>query len=110
MNGTVKNDQLTKIITQKYIAHMPWLPLEAWSDHRRLGLPFFENIAVELPNNDLPDLTSSNYMTNSVRFFPQRLKYPSSLPNTNPDRCAIATGFLSNGKDEVLTPLWWAKK
>lgn len=110
MNGTVKNDQLTKIITQKYIAHMPWLPLEAWSDHRRLGLPFFENIAVELPNNDLPDLTSSNYMTNSVRFFPQRLKYPSSLPNTNPDGYAIATGFLSNGKDEVLTPLWWAKK
>jgi hypothetical protein len=110
MNGTVKNDQLTKIITQKYIAHMPWLPLEAWSDHRRLGLPFFENIAVELPNNYLPDLTSSNYMTNSVRFFPQRLKYPSSLPNTNPDGYAIATGFLSNGKDEVLTPLWWAKK
>src|SRR5690606_22491949 len=46
-NGTVKNDALTKIITQKYIANMPWLPLEAWSDHRRLGLPFFENPAVE---------------------------------------------------------------
>jgi ATP-dependent Clp protease ATP-binding subunit ClpB len=70
----------------------------------------YGKVAVELPNNDLPDLTSSNYMTNSVRFFPQRLKYPSSLPNTNPDGYAIATGFLSNGKDEVLTPLWWAKK
>ena len=37
------NDHLTKIITQKFIANTPWLPLETWSDHRRLGLPFFEN-------------------------------------------------------------------
>ena len=40
-NGTVNNDKLTKIISQKYLAQVPWLPLEAWSDHRRLGLPFF---------------------------------------------------------------------
>ena len=46
-NGAVKNDLLTKIITQKYIAQTPWLPLETWSDHRRLGLPFFENPTIE---------------------------------------------------------------
>jgi hypothetical protein len=108
-NGTVNNDQLTKIITQKYIAQVPWLPLEAWNDHRRLGLPFFENIAVEQPNTDMPDLTTSNYMTNSIKFFPQRLKYPSSLENTNPDGYADAVNFLG-GPDAVLTPLWWAKK
>lgn len=106
----MKNDKLTKIITQKYIAQVPWLPLEAWSDRRRLGLPFFENIAVELPNNDLPNLTASNYMTNSVKNFPQRLKYPSSLQNTNSEGYETAVGFLSNGQDAVLTPLWWAKK
>ncbi|MDD2246563.1 MAG: SusD/RagB family nutrient-binding outer membrane lipoprotein [Proteiniphilum sp.] len=39
----VLNNQLSKIITQKYIAQLPWLPLEAWCDHRRLGLPFFDN-------------------------------------------------------------------
>lgn len=45
--GKALNDHLTKIITQKYIAQMPWLPLEAWNDQRRLGLPFFETPAVE---------------------------------------------------------------
>lgn len=109
MNGQVKNDALTKIITQKYLAQLPWLPLEAWNDHRRLGLPFFENPAVDLPLTDLPELNSSNYMTNSIKFFPQRLKYPSSLENSNPDGYQQAVGFLG-GPDAVLTPLWWAKK
>jgi hypothetical protein len=108
-NGAVKNDHLTKIITQKFIAQNPWLPLEAWSDHRRLGLPFFENPAVENPLVNMPALTSSNYMTSDVKFFPQRLKYPSSLPASNADGYQQAVGFLG-GPDEVLTPLWWAKK
>jgi hypothetical protein len=63
-NGTVKNDQLTKIITQKYITQVPWTPLEAWNDHRRLGLPFFENPAVENPLPNLPGLTQATMMTN----------------------------------------------
>lgn len=108
-NGAVRNDHLTKIITQKYIAQLPWLPLETWSDHRRLGLPFFENPAVDQSITTLPDLNSSNYMTNSVKFFGQRLKYPSSLVNSSPVGYQQAVGFLG-GSDEVLTPLWWAKK
>ncbi len=108
-NGTVRNDLLTKIITQKYIAQLPWLPLEAWSDHRRLGLPFFDTPAVDLPMTDLPDLNQSNYMTSSIKFFPQRLKYPSGLENSNPDGYNQAVGFLG-GDDAVLTPLWWAKQ
>ncbi|OKL40058.1 SusD/RagB family nutrient-binding outer membrane lipoprotein [Pontibacter flavimaris] len=108
-DGAVKNDLLTKIITQKYIAQFPWLPLEAWSDHRRLGLPFFENPAVENPIPDLPALTSSNYMDSRVEFFPQRLKYPSSLQNANPAGYQQAVGFL-DGPDAVSTPLWWAQK
>ncbi|PVY43760.1 SusD-like starch-binding protein associating with outer membrane [Pontibacter virosus] len=108
-NGSVKNDHLTKIITQKYIAQFPWLPLEAWSDHRRLGLPFFENPAVENPLPNLPALTSSNYMESKKEFFPQRLRYPSSLPNTNTNGYRQAVEFLG-GADEVTTPLWWAKK
>lgn len=108
-NGAVRNDLLAKIITQKYIAQLPWLPLETWSDHRRLGLPFFENPAVDLPITTLPDLTTSNYMTNSVKFFGQRLKYPSSLVNSSPEGYQQAVSLLG-GADEVLTPLWWAKK
>ena len=108
-NGTVKNDHLTKIITQKFIAQTPWLPLETWNDHRRLGLPFFENPAVELPITTLPALTSSNYMTSSTKFIPQRLKYPSSLQNTNASGYGQAVAALG-GADVVLTPLWWAQK
>lgn len=108
-NGTVRNDQLTKIITQKFIAQTPWLPLETWNDHRRLGLPFFENPAIEQTINTLPALNSSNYMTASVKFLPQRLKYPSALQNTNAKGYAQAIAAL-NGTDDVLTPLWWAQK
>jgi hypothetical protein len=107
-NGAVKNDQLTKIITQKFLAQVPWLPLEAWNDQRRLGLPFYENPAIERPLPNLPALNAGNYMTSNVKFFPQRLRYPSSLANSN------ATGYqqavsLLEGTDAVLTPLWWAK-
>ncbi len=109
MDGTIKNDLLTKVITQKYLAQLPWLPLEAWSDHRRLGLPFFENPAVDLPITDLPGLNQSNYMTASVSNFPQRLKYPASLENSNPAGYQQAVQLLG-GPDEVLTPLWWAQK
>lgn len=108
-NGATKNDQLTKIITQKFIAQLPYLPLEAWSDHRRLGLPFFENPAVELPITTLPALNEGNYMESRVSFFPQRLRYPSGLANSNPAGYEQAVSFLGN-PDEVLTPLWWAKK
>lgn len=106
--GAVRNDQLSKIITQKYLAQYPWLPLEVWNDHRRLGLPFFDNPAVELPIPTLPNLNSSNYMENSIANFPQRLKYPSSLENSNPQGYQQAVSFLG-GADAVLTPLWWAK-
>lgn len=107
--GTVKNDHLTKIITQKFIAQNPWLPLETWSDHRRLGLPFFENPAIENPLVNMPDLNDGNYMTSNVKFFPQRIRYPSSFANSNPKGYEQAVDLLG-GVDGTLTPLWWAKK
>lgn len=106
--GSVRNDHLTKIITQKFIAQTPWLPLETWSDHRRLGLPFFENVVLEGPIQTLPALTSSNYMTSNVQFFPQRMKYPSGLQNSNSTGYGQAVKALG-GTDDVLTPLWWAR-
>ncbi len=107
-NGTVHNDHLTKIITQKYLAQLPWLPLEAWSDQRRLGLPFFENPAVEDKIETLPALTDANYTESRWEFFPQRIKYPSSLANNVPDGYKQAVGLL-NGPDELATPLYWSK-
>ena len=108
--GSVKNDHLTKIITQKFIAQTPWLPLETWSDHRRLGLPFFENVILESPINTLPALTSANLNTSNVQFFPQRIIYPSGLKNSNINGYNQAVGELGAGGDAVLTPLWWAQQ
>ncbi|SDD36510.1 Starch-binding associating with outer membrane [Mucilaginibacter pineti] len=107
-SGAVRNDHLTKIITQKFIAQTPYLTLESWNDHRRLGLPFYENPAVEDIMPDLPALNSSNYMTSSVKFFSQRMKYPSGLRNSNINGYNQAVAALG-GADAVLTPLWWAK-
>lgn len=108
-SGSVKNDQLTKIITQKFIAQTPWLPLETWNDHRRLGLPFFENVVLESPIQTLPALTASNVNTANVQFLPQRMKYPASLQNSNVNGYNAAVGALG-GADAVLTPLWWAQQ
>lgn len=108
-NGTVKNDALTKIITQKFIAQVPWLPLEGWSDHRRLGLPFFENPAIEKPLEKMPALTDANYMESKVAFFPQRLPYPANLQANVKEGYNQAIKHLG-GEDSVFTPLWWAKK
>ncbi len=107
-SGAVRNDHLTKIITQKFIAQTPWLPLETWNDHRRLGLPFFENVVLESPIQTLPTLTVSNLNAANVQFLPQRMKYPSSLQNSNVNGYNAAVSELG-GADAVLTPLWWAQ-
>ena len=70
--GAYNNDAMTKIFTQKYIAQVPWLPEEAWSDHRRIGLPFFENQAVEKDYNPLNQVpltvaTSKECLWNFIR-------------------------------------------
>ena len=57
----------------------------------------------------MPILNNGNFMTNQVKFFPQRLKYPSGLRNSNAAGYTQAVGFLG-GADDVFTPLWWAKK
>lgn len=103
------NDHLTKIITQKFIANTPWLPLETWSDHRRLGLPFFETPAVEKPLDNMLQLTKTNYETVSIEFYPQRVSLPSVISAGNKSGYASALQALG-GKDGVFVPIYWAKK
>lgn len=110
-NGTVNNDQLTKIITQKYLAQCPYQPLEAWNDHRRLGLPFFENQAVEVDydasNNQLP-LTKANCKECRWEFYQERLMYPKLMETNSKESYDLAVGLLG-GENKISTPLWWAK-
>ena len=111
--GGKLNDQLAKIITQKYIAQTPYGTLEMWNDRRRLGLPWFE-----IPNNETSFVgadmentwTPNSYKEKqSSKVFPQRLRYPSSLQNADPQGYAKAIELLG-GADNTLTPLWWAIK
>ena len=106
--GHKLNDQLTKIITQLYIANTPYLPLENWSNHRRLGLPFFEIPTSVTSISYMPEWTQDSYKNGqNIKLFPQRMQYPARLGN------ADATGYekakeLLGGEDGSMTPLWWA--
>ena len=110
-NGAYNNDVMTNIFTQKYIAQVPWLPEEAWSDHRRVGLPFFENQAVEKdynPLNQVP-LTVATAKECRLEFYPKRYRYPASIQTNNLEGYNKAVELLG-GADVVGTPLWWSLK
>ena len=104
--GGKLNDQLTKIITQKYLAQMPYLPTEAWSDHRRLGLPFFEILGAEEPWSQMPDWNVDVYKSGQkVSLYPQRMKFPSSLQNADAAGYAKAVELLGGTE----TTIWWSQ-
>lgn len=116
--GKKLNDQLTKIITQKYIANTPYVVVEQWNDRRRLGLPFFE-----VPGSD-SSLTGSDFDNDKTNgydpignpvtstgqkwnMFTQRMRYPTSLENADPEEYKHALELLGGG-NFMTTPLWWA--
>lgn len=118
------NDQLTKIITQKYIANAPWQALECWSDHRRLGLPFWEIPAMTVVDDDLPAWRLDSYKSaQQPGYFVQRMRYPSSLKNADMleyyHALELLTGKSFAGSDADIAkaadlantgvaPIWWA--
>lgn len=107
--GKKLNDALTKIITQKYIANMPYLPLENWSEHRRLGLPFWEIPVSSTLMENMPDWTKDSYKSaQKPGYFPQRMVYPNSLENADPDGYKKALSLLVKANNDAVTPLWWA--
>lgn len=108
--GKALNDHLTKIITQKFIAQTPYLVLEMWSDFRRLGLPFFEIPANEssMTGSDMVNVWNPNSWKDGQKweFYPQRMRYSSSLENADPEGYKQAVELLG-GSDNIITPLWW---
>lgn len=108
--GKALNDHLTKIITQKFIAQTPYLVLEMWSDFRRLGLPFFEIPANEssMTGSDMVNAWNPNSWKDGQKweFYPQRMRYTSSLENADPEGYKQAVELLG-GSDNIITPLWW---
>lgn len=103
------NDHLTKIITQLYIANTPYLPQENWSNHRRLGLPFFEIPTSTMSLTNMEAWNKDSWKSaQTIDLFVQRFKFPSSLASSDATGYEKAVGFLKGGKDSNLTPLWWA--
>lgn len=109
--GKALNDKLTKIITQKYIANTPWLPLENWSDHRRTGLPFWE---IPVGSTEFPFLngwTKDSYKNGQkVGYYAQRMNYPNSFKNASPEQYQNALSLMGMTDENTVTPLWWALK
>ncbi len=106
---STNNDALTKIITQKYLANSPWLPLEAWSDYRRLNLPFMENPVLESANSSMPWYTGAMWEAFQIDNIPQRISYPSNLATNNAEAYNSGVALLG-GKDDISTALPWAKQ
>ena len=99
------NTALEKIITQKYIAGIPDLAQEAWSDKRRLNLPRMD-VAVYRDqavynNNDTDVLNPGNFI--------KRMKYPTKESLINSAEYEKGKSMLGGKGDIVATPLWWDK-
>ena len=110
--GVALNDKLTKIITQKYIANTPWLPLETWSDHRRTGLPFWEIPVSSTEYNFLDGWTKDSYKNGQkAGYYPGRMNYPAKFNNASPEQYQHALELMGmTDGEKTCTPLWWAKK
>jgi hypothetical protein len=73
-----KEEQIKKIITQKYIALFALNPQESWTDYRRTGYP-----ELSIPEN-------ANSSFNPSLVIPQRVLYPISERTTNFENYSIA--------------------
>lgn len=98
------NDALMKIMTQKYIAQMPWLPQEVTNDYRRTGCPFFENPMLEGLLPYMPFYTDAS--KTDIRNVYRRVRYPFSLAAKDPEGYQEALKLLG-GEDKPQTPLVW---
>lgn len=88
-------ENLERIITQKWIANFP-LGNEAWADYRRTGYPRLFQVAVS--NN--PDITN-------LRLGARRLTYPLTEYEANGATIQAAVDNYLGGQDKMSVRLWW---
>ena len=91
-------ENLERIITQKWIANFP-LGVEAWAEYRRTGYP---HLMPTLKNN-------SGGIVSSFRGA-RRLAYPQRERTDNTAHYKDAVANFLGGLDNMATDLWWAKK
>ncbi|MFT3904656.1 MAG: SusD/RagB family nutrient-binding outer membrane lipoprotein [Niabella sp.] len=103
--GNSKESQLSKIITQKWIAMFPYGAAEAWAEWRRTGYP---NMLPATVNNSGGAVTTITQLGGRDRGGMQRLPYSTTEVTNNPESIAAAVSMLG-GADKGGTQLWWAK-
>jgi hypothetical protein len=91
-------ENLERIITQKWIANFP-NGIEAWSEYRRTGYPRLMPVIENL----------SGGKVNSARMA-RRLVYPQSEYVNNGENLNEALTNYLGGPDTMGTDVWWAKK
>ena len=87
-------ENLERIITQKWIANFP-LGTEAWADYRRTGYPRLAEVVVNR-NADV-----------KVSLGARRLAYPLKEYETNSETIQAAVNEFLGGEDKMSTRLWW---
>lgn len=97
-NSDQQEEQLQKIMTQKYLALYP-NAVEAWTEYRRTGYPY-----VAKPADG--QAYSRIGATEDVRT-PERFRFAPSEYDTNPNMEDVPT--LLGGSDSGSTPLWWVR-
>lgn len=100
---SAKEENLERIITQKYLAIYP-NGHEAWTEWRRTGYPR-QIIVVE-------NQTNANVKTGngSDKGGVRRMPYPRNEYDQNAENLRLAIDQYLHGLDDASTKLWWDKK
>lgn len=102
-DNATQEENLERIITQKYIAIFPD-GIEAWTEWRRTGYPRLFKEVVNLTNVSAKSITA-NGKDGGMRRFP----FTDDEQKLNGENLAKAKTYLS-GPDNASTPVWWDKK